>query len=856
MNTYLYTVLLSQLFTNTFLSQTSPTNHFSSSIANQQLTIEYQLKSERQDSIRVTFVKTGTFLYQTESNTFPLLNGSLLITKQIDQPVFVSNNLHYPEYARSFLCEPGDKVLIKETQNGFQFLGKEAFKYQMQYLLDSMDKSVSAVNAKKGIATFGIDSVQEYLQFAKHYERRVDQASTLVNKYKGKVSDYAIRTIMNRFVTERLGNLNDKFIALTRYLQQYKMSMQILCAIYDTSYVPLLTKWQPFLSNAKSPLLLFGINKLRREVSFDSKRYPSRNKMQLAIYDDGISLLKDSAREKFIISSLPNLMTDFAPEVEKLLADYYSETGFPEWKKWMREQELIYRKRHANHSTPSFQFADSVGQNITRETINQKFTVLYFQSPENLRNNKSDIVFRKVQKYFIKDPSILVVDIATQADKDKWLEERQIKSNAFPNVINGYADEEDIEETIEKRFVISELPALWVVHPNGRTLIKYEQQRKQFLEDDGSKLISFLREQTERFESLKLEEKASRKDGPYVFHDNNKISAYSIIDSTIKAADLKKLQANTDIDIPFTIKLQSSIEVQPDEYKRPNKLIALSDIEGNFDAFRKLLQQNKIIDKDYNWIFGKGHLVFAGDMFDRGEQVTECLWLAYSLEEKAKAAGGYVHFVLGNHDIMNLQGKNGYTQYKYHRNARLLNKTLKDVYNEDSELGRWLRTKNVIEKIGDLLFLHAGISPEVGRLPLTIADINKTVRPYYDKALDSSNKTLLLLYNASDKGEVYRISPFWSRGYYKNRVGENKISEKQLDSTLIKYNVRRIITGHTIVADTISVHYGGKVINTDTHHADGKSEALLIEGNHFYRVNDKGQRVLLFIDDKRKSLNH
>ncbi|OYW19706.1 MAG: hypothetical protein B7Z54_03155, partial [Sphingobacteriales bacterium 12-47-4] len=67
------------------------------------------------------------------------------------------------------------------------------------------------------------------------------------------------------------------------------------------------------------------------------------------------------------------------------------------------------------------------------------------------------------------------------------------------------------------------------------------------------------------------------------------------------------------------------------------------------------------------------------------------------------------------------------------------------------------------------------------------------------------------------------------------------------------YNVSRIITGHTIVADTISVHYGGKVINTDTKHAEGKSEALLLEGDHYYRVNQEGKRVLLFVDDKKKT---
>jgi hypothetical protein len=69
-----------------------------------------------------------------------------------------------------------------------------------------------------------------------------------------------------------------------------------------------------------------------------------------------------------------------------------------------------------------------------------------------------------------------------------------------------------------------------------------------------------------------------------------------------------------------------------------------------------------------------------------------------------------------------------------------------------------------------------------------------------------------------------------------------KSNPEQIDSTITKFNIRHIATGHTIVADTISVLYGGKVLNTDVHHAAGKSEALLIEDGKFYRVNANGER--------------
>jgi hypothetical protein len=117
------------------------------------------------------------------------------------------------------------------------------------------------------------------------------------------------------------------------------------------------------------------------------------------------------------------------------------------------------------------------------------------------------------------------------------------------------------------------------------------------------------------------------------------------------------------------------------------------------------------MDSAYNWIFGDGHLVLTGDFFDRGDQVTEVLWLIYSLEDKAKAVGGYVHFVLGNHEIMNLSGDLRYLHPKYVQNTVLLNEDyMGSLYGESSEIGRWLRTKNIVEKVGTILFAHAGIS--------------------------------------------------------------------------------------------------------------------------------------------------
>lgn len=277
------------------------------------------------------------------------------------------------------------------------------------------------------------------------------------------------------------------------------------------------------------------------------------------------------------------------------------------------------------------------------------------------------------------------------------------------------------------------------------------------------------------------------------------------------------------------LKLKNGFTNEPSVYNKPSRILAISDIEGNFMAFLKLLLHNKVIDKYLRWIFNDGHLVIVGDCFDRGEEVMECLWLIYSLEEKARYAGGYVHFLLGNHEIMNMNGDWRYVHPKYAQSSSVPYTAL---YTGNNELWYWLRTKNIMEKIGDVLFVHAGVSPELLKLQLTLPDINKKVRPFYDRANQSFEDPLLsTVFNSNH-------SPFWYRGYY---LAGNTISEELIDATLEQFGVKTIVTGHTVV-DQVMPFFNGKVINIDTDHAAGKSEGLLIRKDRFYRVQTKGKR--------------
>jgi hypothetical protein len=287
----------------------------------------------------------------------------------------------------------------------------------------------------------------------------------------------------------------------------------------------------------------------------------------------------------------------------------------------------------------------------------------------------------------------------------------------------------------------------------------------------------------------------------------------------------------------FTVQLRRNYKDEKAIYKQPSKLFVVSDIEGQYGYFKQLLQAAGVMDKNFNWTFGKGELVVCGDVFDRGSQVTESLWLIYYLEEKAKEAEGYVHYILGNHEVMNMNGDYRYVHPKYMELAQQTGVQYNSFYSKKTELGRWLRTKNIIEKIGDLLFLHAGVSQYINELGQGVDSINILARKYYDYSAESMSplEQLLLL----DDG------PLWYRGYFM----APKASKEQVDSTLKLFSVKKIITGHTPV-ERISSFYLDKVINVDVPHAKGASEGLLIEDKKYYKVNLQGDKELLMEEER------
>src|SRR5688572_20846577 len=98
--------------------------------------------------------------------------------------------------------------------------------------------------------------------------------------------------------------------------------------------------------------------------------------------------------------------------------------------------------------------------------------------------------------------------------------------------------------------------------------------------------------------------------------------------------------------------------LQPLSLRRPQpkRVVAIGDLHGDISGTRSALRAAGVIDDKDNWIGKDTVVVQTGDVLDRGDDEQAILDLIFKLEGEARAAGGAVIMLLGNHELMNGAG--------------------------------------------------------------------------------------------------------------------------------------------------------------------------------------------------------
>lgn len=273
-----------------------------------------------------------------------------------------------------------------------------------------------------------------------------------------------------------------------------------------------------------------------------------------------------------------------------------------------------------------------------------------------------------------------------------------------------------------------------------------------------------------------------------------------------------------------------------------DSLYVLGDTHGELDALIDGLRAAGLVDSELRWSGGTSHLVFAGDLTDRGPDVIGLLWLVYRLEREAADAGGAVHVVLGNHEIMVMLGDLRYVHPKEVHIAELHGVPYDQLFDvRTSILGRWLASKPALIRVDRALIAHGGLGERFADFDLVALD--DSLRAYAGEELFARWADTTYMPPIDSAAMSRRNDFFWhpESAFWHREFVEIDTADVLLERVLGQMDSDLFVVAHTPVP-IIQARYDGRVIATHTPR-HGAELLLLVRrdgGYERYRVTDAG----------------
>ena len=283
----------------------------------------------------------------------------------------------------------------------------------------------------------------------------------------------------------------------------------------------------------------------------------------------------------------------------------------------------------------------------------------------------------------------------------------------------------------------------------------------------------------------------------------------------------------------------------------PQRIVAIGDLHGDHRAWRDIAAAAGLVDRAGRWTGGRTIVVQAGDIADRGPDSLKIIRELRRLQSEARRTGGKVIALVGNHEAMNMTGDLRYVHpgeyaafrgprsqavrdayYAKHRRsieeaARLRAPESTDeqiraaweqatplgmiehrrAWHPAGEVGAWVVRNPAAVKLGDLLFVHGGISGA-----------------YAGFSLEEINRRVAEALSAQDESDSAIINdargPLWYRGLVARDEstpgGAAPSIDEELTEVLRKHGARAIIVGHTPALKGIAISHGGRLVQIDT----------------------------------------
>lgn len=240
------------------------------------------------------------------------------------------------------------------------------------------------------------------------------------------------------------------------------------------------------------------------------------------------------------------------------------------------------------------------------------------------------------------------------------------------------------------------------------------------------------------------------------------------------------------------------------------RMVAIGDLHGDLESARAALLLAGAIDTTGHWTGGPLVVVQTGDQLDRGDQEQELLEYLQRLQQEARAAGGALHLLNGNHELMNARPDLRYVtpggfadfqdavtvgppdslllSFPEEQRARVA------AFRPGGPFALRLADQPVVLVLDGNVFVHGGLLPM-----------------HLDYGLDRLNEEVARWLRGQGEPPAFihtRESPTWTR-LYSDEVDPEDCA--QLEEVLQRLGAVRMIVGHTVREDGITSFCGGQV---------------------------------------------
>jgi Calcineurin-like phosphoesterase len=289
-----------------------------------------------------------------------------------------------------------------------------------------------------------------------------------------------------------------------------------------------------------------------------------------------------------------------------------------------------------------------------------------------------------------------------------------------------------------------------------------------------------------------------------------------------------------------------------------DRVVAIGDLHGGYDALVQILGATKLVDSDLRLIDGRACLVQLGDVLDRGARSRDVLDLLMALRAQAPER---VEILLGNHEAMTLVSDLRYAvpeefqAFAAEGEPVDLDEGLPSgwfarhrAFSSTGVYGKWLLERPAVARFGDSVFVHGGLTPAEAQKGVASvrAEVDADLRGYVaarealevagwlaptddfsnasvrvtarleaagaDDPARAAAETLLRLQGSG--AFVDPEGPLWYRGLA--QLDDDAV-KPQAFAVLAALSAERIVVAHTTTADfRIVKRAGGHVFLIDT----------------------------------------